>query len=390
MKKVTSKIKSMKRKIFVTTGSRAEYGFLRPLFYEICQNKKLELYIIVAGMHLTKKHGMSINEIKKDGFKIHDTVTMIPKGNTVHHMAKALGEGILQFSDIFHHVRPDINLVLGDRDEMLASTIAATHMNIPNAHIHGGDKSGGIDESNRHAITKFSHIHFAVSKNSMKRIIKMGENQKFVFFTGSPSIDEVLSQKITTKKHLEKKYNLKFTGNEILFLQHSVTTQDRKSDLHIRNTLTSLFKTRKNIIAISPNSDAGHKAIFNQLKKYSNKTNFKVFPNLPREDYLGMLKNCAILVGNSSSGIIEASYFDTPVVDIGIRQKNRDRGKNVLTVESNSAALIYKTLLKALKMRDKKFKNDFIYGKGNASKKICRHLESIKLDDSLIQKEITY
>jgi len=154
----------MKRKIAVTTGTRSEYGLLRPLLKEISRSKELELYLIVAGMHLSKKFGMTINDIKNDGFKIHAKVEMLPQGNSTFFMAKALGEGIIQFSKIFRKLQPDINLILGDRDEPFASALAASHMNIVNAHIHGGEISTGFDEYVRHSITKISNIHFAVSK----------------------------------------------------------------------------------------------------------------------------------------------------------------------------------------------------------------------------------
>ena len=152
----------MKKKILVTTGTRAEYGILRPLLQKISKSKKLELLLVVTGSHLSQKHGFTIKEIKKDGFKIHKTIDLVPKGNSNYHMAIELGKGIIEFSNIFQKLKPDINLILGDRDEMFASAIAAYHMNIPNAHIHGGDKSGGIDEYTRHAITKISNIHFAI------------------------------------------------------------------------------------------------------------------------------------------------------------------------------------------------------------------------------------
>ena len=196
----------IRKKIIVTTGTRAEYGILRPLLHEIQKSRSLELFLIVTGMHLSRKHGYTINEIKKDGFSIFKTVKMLPEKDSKFESVKQLGGAIVSFSKIFHEIKPDINLVLGDRDEMLASAIAAYHMNIVNAHIHGGDRSqGGIDEYNRHAITKMSNVHFAASKKSQKRIIQMGENPNYVHFTGSPSIDELLSKKIPTKNELCQK-----------------------------------------------------------------------------------------------------------------------------------------------------------------------------------------
>ena len=382
----------MKRKISITTGTRAEYGILRPILQAI-SGSSLELYLIVTGTHLSKKHGMTINEIKNDGFKIFAKIDMLPKQDSTFFMAKALGKGIIEFSKIFLNLKPDINLILGDRDEMLASAIAAYHMNIPNAHVHGGDKSqGGIDEYNRHAITKISNIHFAATKKSKDRIIRMGENPKYVFLTGSPAIDEILMNNITDKKTLERKYGIKFTGNEILLIQHPVTTQVEQSEQQIKNTLKAIAKLKMTTIAIAPNSDAGNNKIFEQLHLFSKKYDFiNMYSSIPRKDYLGMLENCSVLVGNSSSGLIEGSYFNIPVVNIGIRQKDRERGKNVIDVTNNTTNSIYSTILQALKMKkSKKFLNEYIYGDGHAAEKIIRHLKNIKLTKELIQKQIFY
>ena len=383
----------MKRKITVTTGSRSEYGILRPVLYGISKSKKLDLFLIVAGMHLSKKHGMTINEIRKDGFKVSATVEMISSRDSAYSVSTALGKGIIKFSKIFQKLQPDINLILGDRDEMLTSALAAYHMNIPNAHIHGGDKSkAGIDEYNRHAITKISNIHFAATSKSKERIIKMGEDAKHVFLTGSPSIDEVASNKITSRKTLLRKYGVNFTGDEILLVQHPVTSESELSGNQILNTLNAIKKLNKKTIAIAPNSDVGNTQIFKKLKSYSTKNPLiTLYPSIPRNDYLGMLKYSGVLVGNSSSGMIEASYFNTPVVNIGIRQQNRERGNNVIDVPNDKINDIFASLKKALKMKkNEKFKNNKIYGKGNASDKIVRNLEKIVINKQLIQKQISY
>jgi len=332
----------MKRKITVTTGSRADYGILRPVLKEIKKNPKLKLELIVTGMHLSEKYGKTINEIKKDRFNVSKIIQFLPKNDTNYDMSLALGNGIISFSRFFKKIKPDLNLVLGDRDEMLASAIAAYHMNIPNAHIHGGDRSkGGIDEYTRHALTKISNIHFAASKKSYQRIINMGENPNFVFNTGSPSIDDIKENKIATKKQLEKKYKFKFKGDEILLLQHPVTTQSEKTEQQIVETLEALSKLKKHTIAISPNSDAGNEVIFKNLKKYSEKNNLmKVYPTIPRSDFLAFLKFSKIFLGNSSSGMIEASYFNTPVINIGIRQEGRESGANVININPNKNEII--------------------------------------------------
>ena len=383
----------MKRKISVVTGTRAEYGLLRSTLKKINSSEHLDLFLIVAGMHLSQKFGDTIKEIKQDGFKVYSKVDMVPKGNSTFHMAKAVGLGTVKFAEIFHKLKPDINLVLGDRDEAFASTLAASHMNIPNAHIHGGDRSqAGIDEYNRHAITKLSNIHFAASCKSKDRIIKMGENPSFVFFTGSPGIDEIFSNNISDKKFLEKKYNIKFSGQEIILLYHSVTTQPQLSKQQISKILLSIKNINKTTIAIAPNSDAGNEEIFNALNKLSIKSDWlKFYKSIPRSDYLGLLQNCGVLVGNSSSGIIEAGYFKIPVINIGIRQKNREKSSNVIDVEKITSVNIQKSILQALKIKEKNLlTKDNIYGNGKASQKIIKILETINLSSKLINKEIMY
>ncbi len=377
----------IKRKIAVTTGTRADYGLLRPILRTILQNKKLELYLLVTGTHLSKQHGFTLNEIKKDGFQVHATFNMLSKNDSSHSITEMLGNGIIHFSKIFKKIQPDINLILGDRDEMFASAVAAYHMNIPNAHIHGGDVSGGIDEYTRHAITKISNIHFAATKKSMNRILKMGENPKYIFNTGSPAVDEILAQKITTKKILQKKYNLKLNNDEIILIQHPITTESELSEIQIKNTLNALIKLNKKVIAIAPNSDQGYKKLFQQMKLFSKKNSLiTLYPNLPRSDYLGLLKHVGMLVGNSSSGIIEASYLNTKVVNIGKRQKGREKGPNVIDV-NNDVLEIKNAIEQILKLKTQKSN---IYGNGMTAKKIVKILEKIKVDKSLIQKQISY
>ena len=380
-----------KRKIAVTTGTRAEYGILRLVLDEIKISKKLELLLIVTGSHFSKKHGMTVNEIKADGHKITAKVDMIPKINSEFESTKIIGNAIISFSKIFKKLKPDMNLILGDRDEMLASAIAAYHMNIPNAHIHGGDKSGGLDEYTRHAITKLSNIHFAATKKSAKRILQMGEKPEFIFHIGSPSIDEILKNKITKKTELEKKYKIKITGNEILLLQHPVTTELGETDIQIIETLNAVVKLKKRTIIIGSNLDPGNDIIFKNLIKFADRYDFiKFYPTLPRYDYLGFLKNCGVLVGNSSSGIIEASFFKKPVVNIGTRQQFRESGPNVINIKYFDQKSISNAIVKALKLKSNKLKYSSIYGKSNVSKKIIKHLENIKLNRKLLQKQITY
>ena len=378
-----------KRNIVVTTGTRADYGILRPVLDEIKNSKKLDLRLIVTGSHFSKEHGMTVNQIKKDGYEIAAKINMIPKKDSQFESTKILGEAIISFSKIFKKLKPDINLILGDRDEMLASAIAAYHMSIPNAHIHGGDKSGGVDEYTRHAITKLSNIHFAATKKSATRIQQMGEKSEFIIHTGSPSIDEIVKKKITKKGKLEEKYRIKIRGDEILLLQHPVTTETDETEMQISQTLGAIIKLKKKTIIIGSNLDPGNKIIYKKIIKVAEKYDFiEFYSTLPRNDYLGFLKNCGVLVGNSSSGIIEASFFKKPVVNIGIRQKFREKGPNVIDVKYFYQKSIFNAIEKALKFD--KLEHSSIYGKGKASKKIIKYLEKVKLDRKLLQKQITY
>jgi GDP/UDP-N,N'-diacetylbacillosamine 2-epimerase (hydrolysing) len=377
----------MKRKILVTTGTRADYGIFRELLFQINESKKLELILIVTGSHLLKKHGATINEIKRDGFKINAKIKINPKDDDVFSSSIELGKSIIEFSKIFKKFKPDINIILGDRDEMLASTIAASHMNIISAHIAGGDISGGLDEYNRHAITKLSNIHFTATKSSKERVIRMGENPDLVFNVGSLSIDQIIKGKITSREDLEEKYGLQFTNNEILLLQHPVTTEVEKTANQIKNSLDALIKTKKPILAIAPNMDPGNTVIFKNLEKEVKKyERIKYLQNVPRTDYLGFLQNCRILIGNSSSGIIESTMFNIQIINLGIRQSRREKEESVIDIKTPTSKKIFNEIMKIFKSEIYKEKNK-IYGNGNAAKKIQKHLENIPLNKKLIQKQ---
>ena len=355
----------MRKKIVtVTTGTRADYGILRPLLKRINRSKNLELFLIVTGSHLSKNHGNTIQEIIKDGFNINTKINIVPKKDDSLNTSIAIGESIIKFSRYFNKIKPDFNIVFGDRYEMLSSTIAAYNQNILNVHIHGGDKSGGLDEYTRHAITKMSNIHFPATVKSATRIKKMGENPNYIIKSGSLSIDEIIEKKISTLRELNLKYNLDLTGNEIIILQHPDTTEPNKSKEQIVATLKAVIKTKHNAIIIGPNMDTGNNSINKTIKLFSKNNSLKFFSSLPREDYLGLLKNCKLLIGNSSSGIIESTIFKIPVINIGDRQKGREHGPNVINVKKFSQKLISKSLEKSLLMNKSNLRIKNIYGNG--------------------------
>jgi len=378
------------KKILITTGTRADFGLLKPLITEIINHKNLELILIVTGTHLSKKHGYTISEIKKSGFKINYQFKNMSKIDSPYNSTKSIGKMIIKFATIFKKFHPDINIVFGDRDEMLASAISASHMNIINVHLMGGDKSGGIDEYNRHAITKLSNIHFTSTLESKKRVIKMGENPRFVFFTGTSAIDDIINKKFTTTIDLEKKIGMHFTGNEILLLQHPVTTQVKESRKQILATMKALVDSKKPVIAIAPNSDVGHQVIFKTLQKFSRKyPQIRLFESFPREDFLGLLNNCRILLGNSSSGMTEAGFFGISVINTGIRQLNREHLGNVINVNPSSSSISNAINQVFTGKAKKSYKNKKLFGSTNSAKLIVKQL--IKIDHTkLLEKQITY
>lgn len=382
----------MIKRISITTGTRADYGFLIPILKQISKTPDLKYYLIVSGMHLSKKYGYTINQILKDNFKIYAKIYSSPSGNTPYHVSKALGKSVMSFSDIFQKLKPDVNIIFGDRDEQLASGLAAYHMNILNIHVHGGDVSGGIDEYNRHAMTKISNVHFAASKGSQKRILKMGENSSKVFFVGSTAIDSIKNKNIPSKKSLESKLKLKIHGNEILLLFHPTTTESKESEKQITNILNAVVKLKNQTIAILPNNDAGNYEIREKLIQYSKKYDFiKLFSTLERNNFLGLLKYCGLLLGNSSSGFVEGSYFSIPVLNIGIRQHNREGGNNIAEIKKFDTNLIYNKMIHALKTKNKGIlKKTGVYGNGHASEKIIKIISSLKIDNNSIKKELEY
>lgn len=383
-----------KRRIAVLTGTRAEFGILRPVIDAIIKHPKLELQLIVTGMHLSKKHGYTVKEIISYGYKVDAKVKMNLKADNGLSMAQAVGTGILGLSKSLSALKPDIFLVLGDRMEALAGTIAAAYMNIPIAHIHGGDASrAGLDESVRHAITKFSHIHFPATNKSAERIKKLGENKNNIFVIGAPGLDTILNVSLLDRTELESFLKIKLEKEFLLLVQHPVTTQINKAEDQIKETIEAVKQTNLQTIIIYPNSDAGGRRIIAVIEENLKNSKQKLFGfrSLPHKVYLSLMNYCSALIGNSSSGIIESSSFKIPVVNIGIRQEGRERSTNVIDCSSNKNDII-----RALKFaKSVKFKQELSvcknpYGDGSAGKKIANILSSIMIDENLLQKQITY
>jgi len=379
------------RRVAVLTGTRAEYGILKPVLGAIKSHPKLDLILIVTGMHLSREFGYTVREIEKDGFEIDAKVRMLQKEDTRAAMAKSIGRCVIKMVDVLEKTKPDILVLLGDRAEMLAAAVAASYMGIPIAHLHGGEVSGSIDDSVRHAITKLAHIHFAATRKSAERIVKMGEDPSRVFVVGAPALDTILSARLPEPSYLSKKYGINLSEPLLLVLQHPVVTEYEDAARQIRETMEAIMELRLQTIVIYPNADAGGRKMIKVIKEYEKYPFIKSFKSIPYEDFLGLMKIASVLIGNSSCGIIEAPSFHLPVVNIGSRQTGRERSTNVIDVGYDRKEIV-RAIKKALdpefRKRVKRCKNP--YGDGKASERIAKILSEIEITSSLLQKKICY
>ena len=388
-----------KKKILVVSGTRSEYGLLRPVIKAIHRHKNLSLQIVVTGSHLDKLFGKSINEIRKNGIKISEEIRLPLRDDSNEGMSRVLGEAVLKFTDAFKKLKPSIVVVLGDRVEIFGAGLAAFYMNIPLCQIHAGDKSigGHLDDSARHAISKLASLQFAASKESAQRLIKMGEEKWRVHNVGAPGLDSILNRKFMSKKKLFKKLKLK-DKKTILVLFHSITTEAKESVKGIESILSALKDLDKDkkdiqIVVIFPNADAGGRRIIKKIKDYAKKyDNIKAFKNLDHDVFLNLMKHSELMIGNSSSGIIEAPSFKLPVINVGKRQAGRERANNIIDVGYKDKE-IRNAINKALfnnnfRQKVKRCRNP--YGEGKAGAKIARVLSRLKIGKKLIQKKITY
>lgn len=384
----------LKRKIMVVTGTRAEYGILKPVLRAIKQHPQLDLLLVVTGMHLSLEFGHTIDEIKKDGFNIDFRVNMLLNGDSKEAMAKSLSIGILNMTKVIKTAKPDIVLVCGDRSEPFAAAIAAAYLTVPVAHLLGGDMAMGsnIDDSIRHAITKLAHIHFAATKKHVKRIIRLGEESWRVYLVGSPAIDAILHTKIIPLRQIARRFNLNLKKPIILLLQNPTTINVEGASNEIKETLEAVTELSYQTVLIYPNADAGGRRMIRVIKNYEKVPFIRTFKSIPSREYLSLMSVASVMVGNSSSGIIEAPSFNLPVINLGIRQIGRECTGNVINVGHNKKEII-KAINKALynekfKKIVKKCKNP--YGDGKASRRIVKALTEIKISQKLLQKKITY
>jgi len=361
----------------------------------IKEHPELTLQVILAGQGLSDKFGDLEGILESDGFSIDEKVHMLVAGDKPISMVKTAGLGLLGISDALDHLQPDFLIVVGDRYEVMAATIAAAYMNIRVAHTMGGEVTGTIDESIRHAITKFAHVHFPANKEAGERIIKLGERPEDVFVVGCPRVDHVKELLDgDSSMPLDLYENFGGVGPDfdlkepfLLISQHAVTTEYGEAKDRITNTIRACVRTGLNIMILWPNADAGTEGISTGIRRYREKypeARIHAFKNLPADIYTRLMKNTACLVGNSSSGIREGAYIGTPCVNIGTRQNGRERGHNVIDV-SHDENEIFEAVRKQIEHGP--YTSEPIYGDGHAGVQIAEILSKVEVP---VQKRIVY
>ncbi|MFC4357691.1 UDP-N-acetylglucosamine 2-epimerase [Halobium salinum] len=385
------------RRIAVVTGTRAEYGLLKPGMDALRDANDIELQVVVTGMHLSPAHGTTVNDLVADGFEVDREVYMQLAGDTGRSMAKSLGVGTSGMAEALGDLDPDLVLVLGDRDEALAAGLAAVHMNVPVAHVHGGDSMGGaiIDDSIRHALTKFAHLHFPASERSHERILKLGEEPWRVTTVGAPGLDAVLAGEFSDPSEVRASLNLDPVRPLALVVQHPVTTRPDEAGAQMRETLAAVDSFDVRPVVVHPNSDAGSErivAVIEERRAFDESEGLVAFRSLPRRDYLGLMAAAEVMVGNSSSAIIEAPSLDLPVVDVGPRQAGRERADHTLSVPHDREAIesALERCLHDAPHRETVAAASNPYDYGGAGNRIAERLRTVELGERLLRKRLTF
>ena len=384
----------MKRRVCVLVTARPSYSRIKSALRAIEAHPDLELQLVVSASALLDRYGNAIKVIEADGFHVQAKVFMVLEGENLITSAKSTGLGLIELATVFDNLKPDVVVTIADRHETLATAVAASYMNIPVAHIQGGEVTGSIDEKVRHAVTKLSDVHFVASQKSAERVVRLGEDPRFVFVTGCPSVD--LADEILRAPELDfdplAKYGgvggaLDLSRGYLVVMQHPVTTEYLESRAQIEETLEAVVGLGIPVLWFWPNVDAGSDGVSKGIRAYREHhpgLPVHFFKNMIPGDFLRLLLHSRCLVGNSSVGIRECSYLGVPVVNIGSRQRGRERGRNVIDVPYDRIEIrraIQQHLGGARPARD------HIYGDGKAGQRIADLLATISLP---IDKTIAY
>jgi len=379
------------KKICVVTGTRAEYGLLSSLLRELKADKQIELQIVATGMHLSPEFGMTVKEIEEDGFQINKNIEILLSSDTSVGVCKSMGLGMISFAEIFQELLPEVIIVLGDRFEIFAAVSTALISQIPVAHIHGGELTeGAFDDSIRHSITKMSHIHFVATEEYRRRVIQLGEEPGMVFNVGALGIDNIKNSNLFNKEQLEDSINFKLGKKNILVTFHPVTLENNNSINQFKELLKALGELEDtHIIFTKANADTNGRSLNAMVDSFVDKNpdTSVAFTSLGKIRYLSTLQFIDGVVGNSSSGLIEAPSFHIGTINIGNRQKGRIKADSVIDCEAD-----YKSIKKSL---EKLYSEDFSkllldvknpYGNGGASVKIANHIKNISYENILNKK----
>jgi GDP/UDP-N,N'-diacetylbacillosamine 2-epimerase (hydrolysing) len=375
------------RKICYVSGTRADFGLMQSTLSAIQAHPSMELSMVVTGMHLSERYGNTVDDIVRAGLPVTQRVPVDMEPPTGATMARNVGRMLTAFVDALERIQPDVVLLLGDRGEMLAGALAAIHLNIPVAHIHGGERSGTVDEPVRHAISKLSHFHFTATADAAARLVRMGEREDHVWVTGAPGLDGVRELAHVDRATLCRDAGLSADVPVALMVFHPVLqeagTAGRDTDL----ILDALTDSGIQVMALMPNADAGSNAVRAALAARSEQPGMALVTHLPRDAFISWMAQADVMVGNSSAGIIEAASFGTPVINIGTRQAMRERNANVMDVPAKREALqdAVRQALAAGRLRPGN-----LYGDGQAARRIVELLNQLPLGGQVLMKANAY
>lgn len=374
-------MKKNKKRIVFITGTRADYGKIKPLIKALNNNPKFEVFVFVCGMHLLEKFGSTYEEVLKDNYKnTYVAYGLLPTHNT----STNLGNTIIHLSGYVENIKPEMIIVHGDRIEALAGAVVGALHNILVGHIEGGEISGTIDESIRHAVSKFAHLHFVCNNDAKDRLKQLGEDEKQIYVIGSTDIDIMLSSNLPALDCVKAHYNIPYDKYAIL-MYHPVTTEYDKLGINIKTVADSVIESKKNYVVVYPNNDLGFEIILNEYQRFNNIDRFKIFPSLRFEYFLMLLKNAEFIIGNSSAGIREAGIYGIPAIDVGTRQSGRynlKTSKNIQHVPED-----FKSILEAID-KVKQYKTiEYLFGQGNSTEQFFNIMENIDFKNIRIQKK---
>lgn len=377
------------RVVGVVTGSRSDYGIYLPLLRKIDEDPDLRLHLIVSGMHLSPEFGLTVKAIETDGFEVNSRVEMLLSSDTPEGISKSMGIGTMGYAQSYAHLSPDLLIVLGDRFEMHAAAVAALPFKIPVVHLHGGEITrGAIDDALRHSITKLSHLHFVSTEESARRIIQMGEESWRVTVSGALALDTLHSIRLMNSEELEADLGFRSDIRPLLVTFHPVTLEFENTRWYMEELLGALDQCDIPIVFTKPNADTGGRVLISMMEDFAaHRESAHVVTSLGTRAYFSMMAISAAMVGNSSSGLIEAPSFKLPVVNIGTRQDGRIRAANVIDVAYKRAE-IFDGIRKALDPQFRSTLDGLVnpYGTGGAAEIIVDRIKTIPLEEALVTK----